>query len=142
MPDNNQSAGGHNSDVIRRLYDAFERGDGPAALAEMQVTIEWNEAESFIYADRNPYTTPQAVADGVFGRLVGDWKDYEAKAFEILEIGDNVVALGRSKGAHRVTGKLLDAQFAHVWRLKKGKIVGFQQYIDTLQVYQATISSR
>lgn len=141
MSNNNETVGSRNSDVIQRLYDAFERGDGPAALAEMQETIEWNEAESFIYADRNPYTTPQAVADGVFGRLVADWKDYEAKAFEILDIGDTVVALGRSKGAHRGTGKPLDAQFAHVWRLKNGKIVGFQQYIDTLQVHQATISS-
>lgn len=127
-----------NLDVVKRLYAAFARGDGPGALAEMHAEIEWNEAESFIYADRNPYRSPPAVAEGVFGRLVADWRDYEATAFELLDAGDTVVALGRSKGTHVTTGKQLDAQFAHIWRIREGKIAGFQQFIDTLQVWRAT----
>jgi hypothetical protein len=35
----------------------------------MDPSIEWNEAENFIYADRNPYVGPQAVLEGVFTRL-------------------------------------------------------------------------
>lgn len=107
----------------------------------MHVVIEWNEAENFIYADRNPYKSPSAVAEGVFGRLVADWENYKATATTILEADDeSVVGLGRSTGTHRVTGKPLDAQFVHIWKLKDGKIIGFQQYIDTLQVHQATLS--
>lgn len=106
----------------------------------MHGVIEWNEAESFIYADRNPYRSPAAVAEGVFGRLVADWENYKATATTILEADDdNVVGLGRSTGTNRATGKPLDAQFVHIWKLKQGKIIGFQQYIDTLQVHQATL---
>lgn len=127
-----------NKSIIQRLYAAFERGDVRAALAEMSETIEWNEAEHFVYSDRNPYTSPAAVAEGVFGRLVEHWEDYEAPVSTILEAeDDSVVALGRSKGVNRTTGKHMDAQFVHVWKVKEGKIVGFQQYIDTLQVNQA-----
>ncbi|KAF4950755.1 hypothetical protein FSARC_13099 [Fusarium sarcochroum] len=141
MPQNiSHTPSNENRNVIQRLYDAFARGDGTAALAEMHETLHWNEADNFMYSDRNPYTSPQAVAEGVFGRLVTDWENYEATATEILESGDTVVALGRSKGIHRGTRKVMDAQFAHVWRLKDGKIVGFQQYIDTLGVHQATVS--
>ncbi|KAM0550181.1 hypothetical protein ACHAPJ_009029 [Fusarium lateritium] len=141
MPQNmDHPPSNNNRDVIQRLYDAFARGDGASALAEMHETIDWNEAENFMYSDRNPYKSPQAVAEGVFGRLATDWEDYEATPSEILEAGDTVVALGRSKGIHRGTGKLMDAQFAHIWRLRDGKIVGFQQYIDTLGVHQATAS--
>jgi ketosteroid isomerase-like protein len=48
-----------------------------------------------------------------------------------------VVALGRYGGANKATGKALDAQFAHVWRVKNGKLAGFQQYTDTLQAVRA-----
>lgn len=126
-----------NLEVIKRLYAAFARGDGAGALAEMHHELYWNEAESFVYADRNPYLSPSAVAEGVFGRLVMDWQDYEATASELLDAGDTVIALGRSKGRNVATGKGMDAQFAHIWRLEGGKIVGFQQYIDTLQVWRA-----
>jgi uncharacterized protein len=136
-----ESRPGTNGEVIQRLYDAFARGDISAALAEMHGVIEWNEAENFIYADRNPYRSPAAVADGVFGRLVADWEDYKATATTILEADDDtVVGLGRSTGTNRATGKPLDAQFAHIWKLEQGKVIGFQQYIDTLQVHQASLS--
>lgn len=127
--------------VVQRLYDAFVRADGPGALAQFAEVIEWNEAENFVYSDRNPYRSPSDVAAGVFGRLATEWKDYEAPVFEYLEAGDSIVALGRSRGVYRATGKTLDAQFAHIWRVKGGKIVGFQQFIDTLQVHRTTVDN-
>ena len=36
------------------------------------------------------------------------------------------------------TGKPLDAQVAHVWDLRGGKVTRFQQYTDTWQVAQVT----
>jgi ketosteroid isomerase-like protein len=124
--------------VIQRLYDAFARGDGAAALAELHDHVEWNEAESFLYADGNPYQSPAAVGSGVFGRLLADWESWTVTVSEIIEAGDTIVALGRSKGVFRATGRSVDAQFAHVWRVQDEKIVGFQQYTDTLQVHGAT----
>lgn len=44
-----------NVQVIQGLYEAFGRGDVPTVLGRMDPSIEWNEAENFIYADRNPY---------------------------------------------------------------------------------------
>lgn len=131
--------GAENLRVIQRLYDSFARGDGPGALAEMHDNVHWNEAENFIYSDRNPYQSPSDIANGVFGRLLADWEGYEATAHDLLHAGDTIIALGRSKGTNRATRKPLDAQFAHIWRLRKGKIIGFQQYIDTLQVHRATL---
>ncbi len=58
-----------NVELMRGLYYAFGRGDVEAVLGPMDEGIEWNEAENFIYADRNPYVGPQAVLEGVFARL-------------------------------------------------------------------------
>jgi ketosteroid isomerase-like protein len=46
------------------------------------------------------------------------------------------VALGRYKGVFKATGRALDAQLVHVWRVEDGKVVAFQQYTDTLQTAQ------
>lgn len=48
-----------------------------------------------------------------------------------------VVVLGRYRGTYRATGKAMDAQMAHVWRVADGKVAGFQQYTDTLQFARA-----
>ena len=78
--------------TIRGIYDAFEKGDVPTALAQMHQSIEWREAENFIYADRNPYIGPQAVLEGVFMRLGSDWEAFTVTPEEWLDAGDRVVA--------------------------------------------------
>ena len=126
-----------NADVIRGVYAAFQKGDIPAVLAAMAPDIVWNEAENFPYADRNPYVGPEAVLNGVFARLGGEWNGFSVKEDELIDAGDTIVTLGRYGGAPKATGRNIDAQFAHVWRFRNGKIVGFQQYTDTLQTTRA-----
>ena len=126
-----------NADVIRGVYAAFQRGDIPSVLAAMAPDIVWNEAENFPYADNNPYVGPDAVLAGVFARLGGEWDGFAVKEEELIDAGDTIVTLGRYGGAPKATGKKINAQFAHVWRFKNGKIVAFQQYTDTLQTVLA-----
>ena len=122
-----------NGELIKGLYAAFARGDVPSVLAAMAPDIVWNEAENFPYADGNPYVGPEAVLNGVFARLGGEWDGFSAVPDEIIDAGDTIVSLGRYGGAPKLTGKKISAQFAHVWRLKNGKVTSFQQYTDTLQ---------
>jgi ketosteroid isomerase-like protein len=115
-----------NVDVVKSLYAAFARGDLRGALAAMDSSIVWNEAEGFPYADRNPYVGPTAIAQGVFMRLATEWNQFQAIPEEFLDAGDTIIALGRYKATHKLTGNPLDAQFAHVLRLRDGKITRFQ----------------
>jgi uncharacterized protein len=43
------------------------------------------------------------------------------------------VAFGTYTGTHKATGREVQAQFAHVWGLREGKVVSFQQCTDTKQ---------
>ena len=121
-----------NLDPVRALYAAFAKGDMPAALATMAPDIVWTEAENYPYADRNPYVGPEAVLMGVFARIGGDWEGFSAVSDEMIDGGDTIVSLGHYGGTFKVTGKPMRAQFAHVFRVKNGKIAAFQQYADTL----------
>ena len=126
-----------NVGTVRRMYEAFATGDVPTVLSLFDQSIEWNEAENYIYADRNPYVGPDAVLGGVFMRLGTEWEGYSVAPHEFLDAGDKTVVLGTYSGTYKATGKSVRAQFAHVWSLKDGKAIGFQQYTDTAQFAQA-----
>ncbi|MGE3304125.1 MAG: nuclear transport factor 2 family protein [Hyphomonadaceae bacterium] len=119
--------------LIKGLYEAFAAGDAGAVLAKMSPAIVWNEAENFPYADGNPYVGPEAVANGVFARIGADWEGFAITVENLLDAGEAVVVQARYRGVFKATGKRLDAQAAHVWRLADGKVASFQQYVDTLQ---------
>jgi hypothetical protein len=127
-----------NLDLVRSIYSAFAAGDVPGVVGRMAPDMVWNEAENFPYADGNPYTGPDAILAGVFARLGGEWEGFSANPDEFLDAGDSIVVLGRYRGTYRSNGRALDAQFAHVWRVRNGKAVSFQQYTDTLQAARAT----
>jgi uncharacterized protein len=127
----------NNEAIVRSIYDAFARGDAPAVFAQFDPDIVWYEAESILYADRNPYRGPQAIAEGVFGRLLSDFDGFRVRNNELISQGDKVVALGRYAATSKATGKPIDAQFAHVWTFRNGKVIGFQQYTDTAQFARA-----
>jgi ketosteroid isomerase-like protein len=122
-----------NVGLVRAIYDAFAAGDIPGVVGRMSPDIVWNEAENFPYADGNPYCGPEAILGGVFARLGSEWDGFAAVPGEFLDAGDTIVMLGRYRGTCKATGRALDAQLAHVWRVEDGKAVRFQQYTDTLQ---------
>lgn len=124
--------------VIKGLYDAFGVGDVPGVLGRMSPDIVWNEAENFPYSDHNPYHGPDAVAAGVFARCIGEWDGFSVAMEDLIDGGDRVVALGRYRGSAKTTGRGMNPQAVHVWTLQDGKVIAFQQYIDTLDVARAT----
>lgn len=124
---------GMNEDTIKGIYDAFGKGDVPAVLGALDPQVQWNEAEGHRYAEGNPYVGPQAVAEGVFQRIMSDLDNFTAVPACFIEGDDTVVAEGRYRGTMKATGTPVDAQFAHVWQLRDGKVVRFQQYTDTVQ---------
>lgn len=126
-----------NSKIIDGLYKAFATGDIPAVLGAMDPNIVWNEAEGNAYADGNPYKGPEAVLNGVFGRIMQDHEYFNLEDIELHEmLNDKVLATLRYDAKYK-SGKNYNAQVAHFWTLKDGKVVAFQQYVDTKKLHEA-----
>lgn len=124
-----------NVSVVSNLYTNFGKGDVPAVLAAMDSKVVWNEAEGNSLADGNPYIGPDAVLAGVFTRVLEDFPDFTLNDIVLHNMENNqVLATLRYKATMKVTGKELNAQAAHLWTLKDGKIIAFQQYVDTKQL--------
>ncbi|NOQ92846.1 MAG: hypothetical protein GQ552_09060, partial [Flavobacteriaceae bacterium] len=121
--------------IIQKLYDDFAKGDVPTVIAGLDANVVWNEAEGNAYADGNPYKGPKAV-NTLFGRLGGDHEYFNLVDIQLHEMSNNqVLATLRYQAKMKKNGAMLDAQAAHFWTLKDGKVIAFQQYVDTKQLH-------
>lgn len=130
--------GQNNVKTIESLYAAFAVGDIPKVLAGLDEKIVWNEAEGNKYADGNPYIGPDAVLNGIFVRIGADYESFKLANIQLHEMSNNqVLATLRYQAKLKKNGATYDAQVAHLWTLKDGKAVAFQQYLDTKKVADA-----
>jgi ketosteroid isomerase-like protein len=127
-----------NLSIIDSAYKAFAVGDIPSVLGVMDVNIIWNEAEGNTYADGNPYIGPDAVLNGVFVRIGADHEYFNLTDIVLHEMSNNkVLATLRYQAKLKKNGAEYNTQAAHLWRLKDGKVINFQQYVDTKQLADA-----
>jgi len=127
--------------IVKGMYNAAARADFPAFLGAMDAAIEWKEAENFPYADRNPYIGPQAVAEGVFGRIAADWEYWTLSDLQFHDTKeDMIIVTGRYNAKNNATEKIIKVPFTPMWRLKNDKATSFQQYADTYQVNKAMVN--
>ena len=119
-------------DVVRAVYADFARGDAESVLARFHPEIGFDLAENHLYApDGRGWVGPEAVATNFFARIEPDWEGFTVNPRNWHVAGDTVVVEGRYSGTHRGTGKELDMQFCHVWKVDGAQVTRFQQYTDT-----------
>jgi ketosteroid isomerase-like protein len=133
-----ESSMADNAAIIRGIYEALARGEIAAVLGALHEHAEWNEAEHFTYWPGHAFIGPQAVLAGVIARIPQDLDGFAIDIRRIVAAGDTVLVEARYRGTAKATGKPVDAQVAHVWDLRDGQVVRFQQYTDTWQFAQAT----
>ena len=125
----------NNVQLVKDVYAAFGRGEIPTVLAAFHPQIEWRQAEGNPYRpDGSPWIGPQAVLDNLFMRIGAEWDGFTVTIQKIHDAGDHVIVEGRYTGTYKPSGKSLDAQMCHVWRIQDGKLSSFQQYLDTAQI--------
>ena len=128
-----------NAQAIRGLYEAFNRGDLGTLEKGFSRDVQWNEAESSLYAAGSPYRGFAGVRDGVFGPTTRDFDQFRCDVEQLLDAGDTIVGTGRYRGTCKATGKALSVQFCHIMHLDPfGKLDFLQEYCDTLAEAEAT----
>ncbi len=120
-------------EIVASLYEAFGQGDLPTVLGMLDPSISWHEAEGNPYQPTGDgWIGPDAVVSNLFEKLGEDWSEFVVNPSLYHDSGSVVTVEGRYNGNHS-SGKNLNAQFCHVWTLRDGKVIKFQQYTDTAQ---------
>ena len=130
-----------NVEIVRNAYEAFAKGDLRPVLGILDQNVEWHEAEHATFWPGGAFVGPQAVVDGVFARIPEDFDGFTIDISRIVGCGDTVLVEARCRATAKATGRMLDAQVAHIWDFQRGKVVRWQQYTDTWQFSEATGST-
>jgi ketosteroid isomerase-like protein len=124
--------------IVQGVYEKFGKGDIPGVLSALDPKVEWYEAESFIYGDNKVLIGPEAVLNGVFMKIGAEWEYITIVNLQVIGMENGMVlGTGRYQGKYKRNGATIDAQLAHVWTLRDGKVIKFQQYTDTRQFSEA-----
>ena len=115
-------------ETVRSAYEAFNRKDIPAVLALYDPQIEWIEGGGG-RSPRGTFRGPQSVASEVFGSVPQNFDDFRAEPEQFIDAGEHVVVIGRFRGK-AMNGVTLDAPFVHVNRIRNGKVVAFQNFVE------------
>lgn len=125
-----------NVTLMKSLYAAFGRGDVPSVLGAMSGDIKWHQAEGNPYMPSGEaFVGPDAVLNNVFMRLGTEWDGFAVHPRSFYGAGDSVIVEARYSGTYKATGKSMDVQVCHVWDIKDGEVVRFQQYMDTAKLH-------
>lgn len=117
---------------VEKLYRTLAAGDVPTVLGLLDDKVEWTEASGFPYS--GTYYGPQAVLEGVFAKTAAEWDGYKVEPSRLVAEGDEIVSLGTYSGTYKATGKSFSARFAHSFAVKGGKVVRFEQIVDSAEV--------
>ena len=115
------------ADVITDLYAAFGRGDIPAILAALDENVEWRAPDNL------PHGGSFRGRDDVgrFFQGIGElWDGLGLDLEDMVSGGERVVALARIGGRLRASGEEAGYASAHVWTVRDGTVVRFDEYVD------------
>lgn len=121
--------------LVQAAYDGLAKGDAGPLLEILHPEVEWHEAEHSPYWPGGPYIGPQAVVENVLAKLPEDARDFTVEVRRMVGAGETVLVEARYRATSmKGTGEPLDAQAAHVWDFENGKVVRWQQYLDTWEM--------
>jgi ketosteroid isomerase-like protein len=124
---------------VRRLYEAYVRGDRERVAALLDEDIDW-----VIHGpvDVFPFAGVRKGKEAVLKALAAIERDYELKHYVpalILADGDRAAVLSDVAFVQRATHRLLRFRIANFLRLHDGKLVEFREFSDTFDVTQQAL---
>jgi ketosteroid isomerase-like protein len=115
-----------NVEIVRRVYDALNRGDWDAVFRDMHPDVE-------VTLQRGPGAGAHRGREVVQGFLQDYIETFESMVFEpeeLLEHGDEVVVLltrrARPKGG---SGEMV-VRNGHIWTVRDGSILSMKSFPD------------
>jgi ketosteroid isomerase-like protein len=125
--------------AVKGLYDAYVRRDFDRVASYIHDDIDW-----VIYAPRKlfGFTGPRHGKTAVLEALGQIAKDYSIEDYVpkiTIVDGDRAAVLSDVVFAQRSTGRVLNFRIADVMRIRDGRIVEFEEFIDTIDVAEQAL---
>ncbi|MDP1585193.1 MAG: enoyl-CoA hydratase-related protein [Bradyrhizobium sp.] len=125
------------ADLARALYAALAAGDRDRLDALLHPEFTGRTAEGMPFGIGGDHDSPGAMRRNGWGRIA---RHFEARAEpeRFLDLADGrLLVTGRYRGLGKQGGAPLDAAFAHLITIDRGRIKALEQYTDTARWHDA-----
>ena len=123
-----------NEEIVRAGYEAWNRGDFEALVAELDPEIEWK------LPDEGMNTGTFRGHAGVMGLMESYLDAFEHFTVELERLsaaGDQVVVFVRARARGKASGVEVETRPAHLWTMRGGKAVRMEVYPEREQALEA-----
>jgi ketosteroid isomerase-like protein len=111
-------------EIVRRVFEAVARNEAETVLALYDPEVEWDTSHG-AWADLE--------AEGIehgheglrrwFRRQWEVWEEWEDDPYELIDAGESVVSVVRSRSRGRTSGVEVESDHAAVWTIRDGRII-------------------
>jgi len=119
-----------NKEIVNQAYSNFKTGNINGLLDLMADDVNWTLPQM----EGVPFAGTRAGRDAVAEFFQSVNSTQESLRFEPRELiaeGDKVVALGSYQWRVKANSREFGGDFAHVFTIRDGKVVAFNEYMDT-----------
>ena len=136
-----------NVEIVKALFESVGEGDFTAFARDDDMWAAWAEAVPFLHQDvesvaRDPVVggTSYLGLDGLRAMWldwVAPWVTWRAAVEEVIDLGDQVLVLGRAFGLLEGGRAEVEATVASVWTVRDGKIARIEYYSKRAEALEA-----
>ena len=123
-----------NVEIVRRVFDAFNRRDIDAFLEFLDFDVEWVPIlavlEGRVY--RGHEDIRQWIDD-----LATDWEFFEVYYEELRDLGDRVLVSGHWRARGGASGVEVENPGTYLYEIKDGKVVSMRTFTDRAEALDA-----
>ena len=113
-----------NVEIVRQLFDHWERGDWAAGRELFGDGCEVIFSTS-AFPDPGSYTLGRGALRA-WTTFTGEFEDFATGADRIIDAGEQVIALAWIRGRGRASGADVNSKVGAVFNLRDGKIVRYE----------------
>jgi len=124
-----------NVDIIRRGYEEFIATGEPTEDI-MAPEFVWDMSTFRDWPERKTYEGVEGMREFV-GDWTAAWEDWRLEVEDLVDAGDEVVAIVRQSGRSKTTGLPVDMRFAQLWTLSDGRQTRMRMYADPEEALRA-----
>jgi ketosteroid isomerase-like protein len=123
-----------NLEMVRRCYEAVNRGDFETIFSVCDPAVEFEPPE------RAPYAGTYRGVDGVrelLQSLLEAWRDIRWEPERFFETGDRVVVFVKMAVRSQSSDAQIGVRVGHFWEMRDGKIMRFKIFPEREEALEA-----
>jgi len=126
-----------NVEDFKRGLDAFNRRDVEALLEQLDPEVEWHPAlPVLVGGEATVYRGHEGVRE-MLRDLYEAFAETHVELSEIRDLGDGLVAIGRTRARGNESGAETESPWAGVTEYKDGRAIRIRTYLDPNEALEA-----